>query len=424
AELSGRNSLTVESLVEDKTEVKKGDVICQLSAAKYEEALETKLIELSEGQKNKKVEQESLASQRIDNISNVKNASIALRKTRDALDRYLNEDSPRTKKTYITELRNAEDLVEGAEKKLSQSQKMLDENQDQEKRHKLQSDVSSKNKDLESKTSAREAALYKLKIFKQYTYPEKIDFLNEDVALKKRTLRKTIFNANSRLDLVGVKIINFNRRITRSKKNIETLRSDLSKLTIIAPVDGIINWGDPSRRHYSQQEEFRVGSNVRARSTIGTIPDLSKFQITAELPESYRSFVKQGLITKITNKALPDLKLDGQIKSISTVAKHTRAWDKKSPKVYSLVISTEEHDKRLMPGMSMYLEIVVECIKNKLYIPIEAVYSSEGKSFCRVLVNGVTSEREIETGKFSNDYIVIRSGIKNGDLVLLHRAAK
>ena len=54
-------------------------------------------------------------------------------------------------------------------------------------------------------------------------------------------------------------------------------------------------------------------------------------------------------------------------------------------------------------------------------MPVEAVYNREGKTFCRA--RGLTglSERQVETGRSSNDYVEITAGLKSGEEVLLHR---
>ena len=61
ADFSGRYPLTVEFLVPDKSEVKKGELICKLSDAQYQEAFEKKNIELSDIKKNKTLAQEELS---------------------------------------------------------------------------------------------------------------------------------------------------------------------------------------------------------------------------------------------------------------------------------------------------------------------------------------------------------------------------
>lgn len=421
---SGRYPLVIESFAKDKSLVQKDEVICQFEDAKYIESLENKILELNDSKETKTLALEDLEAQKLDNNANIKNVSIALRQSLDALLRYKDEDSRKEKSALIRKIRSAENDIEVAEKNVSTSKRNLDENQEEDKRPNFLAKVKADLSALETKVRLKESAIYNLKIFKQYTFPTKLESLEATVSSKKRQLSKAIFSAKSRITQLNIKFKNYDKKIAKIEADIKTLHDDMAKLKILAPTAGIITWGTPRRRYSSNQEELKVGSKMRPRNIIATIPDLSKFQVEAELPESYRSVVKQGLPVKLTNKALPDLRLSGQIKELSTVAVHVNAWDKRSPKVYSLIISTPDHDPRLKPGMSMFLDIIVEEIKDKVFVPVEAVYNRAGKTFCRVSKILGPEEREVETGKFSNDYVVIKKGLKTGDKVLLYRADK
>jgi len=78
-------------------------------------------------------------------------------------------------------------------------------------------------------------------------------------------------------------------------------------------------------------------------------------------------------------------------------------------------------DPRLMPGMTMRVEIIVETVTNVLHLPIEAVFQREGKTFARV--KGVTGveERPVTTGRTSNSFVEILSGLEEGERVTLYQ---
>ena len=98
-------------------------------------------------------------------------------------------------------------------------------------------------------------------------------------------------------------------------------------------------------------------------------------------------------------------------------------WDPRSPRVYLTTISTDSSDPRLVPGMTVEVEILVERVVDTLHIPIEAVYNNEGKSYCKVKRKFSIEEQEIETGRASNSYVEILNGLEVGDSVLLHTSA-
>ena len=102
------------------------------------------------------------------------------------------------------------------------------------------------------------------------------------------------------------------------------------------------------------------------------------------------------------------------------MATHILHWDRNSPKIYATEISTDAADKRLMPGMTMRVEIIVEEVNDVLYIPVEAVYNREGQKYCNVRTLTGLTERTVETGRSSNDYVEITLGLKQGEEVFLH----
>ena len=66
------------------------------------------------------------------------------------------------------------------------------------------------------------------------------------------------------------------------------------------------------------------------------------------------------------------------------------------------------------------MEILVDVVKDVLYIPVEAIYNREGESYCKVK-SGFTSsvERAVETGRASDSHVEIISGLDEADVVLL-----
>ena len=195
----------------------------------------------------------------------------------------------------------------------------------------------------------------------------------------------------------------------------------LAKLENRAPVDGIVTLGNPNRRHWQETKESKVGTTVFSREVLASIPDLSKLEVSAQIPEEYRSRVRVGLEAKLRSPAFPDLVREGKIASSAPMATNTVRWDKSSPKVYDTKIKTDTTDPRLMPGMTVKIEIIVEAVKDTLFIPVEAALNREGLTYClnRRLTN--PKERQIESARSSIHQVEISMGVADGEEVLLRR---
>ena len=153
---------------------------------------------------------------------------------------------------------------------------------------------------------------------------------------------------------------------------------------------------------------------------MARIPDLSQFLVKCEIPEIYRSRIQVGLDAVLKNSALPNLVMQGQIDTIASMSERLNQWDARSPRVYKTTISTNTADARLMPGMTVEVEIMVDSVHDVLFVPVEALYNQEGDTYCQVQGTFDVEERLIETGRVSTSFVEVLDGLEAGDVVLLH----
>jgi len=192
-------------------------------------------------------------------------------------------------------------------------------------------------------------------------------------------------------------------------------------LVVRAPSDGIVTLGDPQRRMWNQPEDLKVGSQVSEGMVLASIPDLSRFLVRVDLPEEFRSRISIGLRAVLRSKAIPNLVMEGSVSLIAAMAQNVVSWDCSSPKIYPVEIATDTMDPRLMPGMTMRVEIIVEKVTKALHVPIEAIFQREGKTFARVKGTMGVEERPVTTGRSSNSFVEILSGLKEGERVALYQ---
>ena len=186
-----------------------------------------------------------------------------------------------------------------------------------------------------------------------------------------------------------------------------------------APIDGIVSLGAASRRG-REQKEILIGTSVSPQEVVARIPDLTQFLVRCDIPEIYRSRISVGQSAMLKNAALPNLNMKGTIEEIASMSQRLLQWDSRSPRVYETKISTNNADPRLMPGMTVEVEILVDTVKSVFFVPVEAVYNKEGKAYCKVQRSFSLEETEISTGRASDSYVEITEGLKEGDVVLLH----
>jgi len=88
---------------------------------------------------------------------------------------------------------------------------------------------------------------------------------------------------------------------------------------------------------------------------------------------------------------------------------------------YQITVRPETRDGiKIFHGMSASLNIVTSDLKDVIYIPIQSVREEDGKQYVDILLEDESIERtEVETGVFNYDFIEIRSGLLEGDIVIV-----
>jgi len=88
---------------------------------------------------------------------------------------------------------------------------------------------------------------------------------------------------------------------------------------------------------------------------------------------------------------------------------------------YKITVRPEVQDGiRLFHGMSASLSIVTSDLEDVIYIPIQSVREEDGIQHVDILLGDTSIEKtEVETGIFNYDFIEIRSGLSEGDIVIV-----
>jgi multidrug efflux pump subunit AcrA (membrane-fusion protein) len=140
-----------------------------------------------------------------------------------------------------------------------------------------------------------------------------------------------------------------------------------------------------------------------------------------KIHESYIKKVKKGQKARVTVDAFPDQVLDGEVTNVGVLPDSQNRWMNPDLKVYKTTVTVNGTYDWLKPGMSAKVEIQVDHLPEVVYVPIQAVSPSDGKQVCYVVNGGAPERREVEVGQFNDEFIEIKSGLQEGEKVLLRR---
>jgi RND family efflux transporter MFP subunit len=203
-------------------------------------------------------------------------------------------------------------------------------------------------------------------------------------------------------------------------------RNDLNdqqdKCTIRAQKSGLVVYGSAGDDmfFYGGEERIREGATVRERQAIITIPDMSRMSVKVKIHESYIKKIKKGQKARVTVDAYPDKVLTGEVSKVGVLPDSQNRWMNPDLKVYLTTITLDSTQDWVKPGMSAKVEILVNKLENCVYVPVQAVSPDGDKQVC--FTAGLKAgRREVETGEFNDEFIEIKSGLKEGERVLLRR---
>lgn len=185
--------------------------------------------------------------------------------------------------------------------------------------------------------------------YKESTY-NRIKKLSESNAASAVELETAEYNMNS------AKL-----SVERSKNEVSQARLNLSYATIKSPIDGVV-----------LKRAVEVGQTVAASMSTPTLfviaKDLSQMKVMAAVDEADIGQVKQGQRVTFTVDAFQENKFNGSVQEVRLNPTTTS-----NVVTYTVVITAENPDQKLLPGMTATCTIVTQEVKDAIAIPVKAL---------------------------------------------------
>jgi len=407
-------------IVPESTQVKEGEKLATFDSENLKNTIEDATVELDNLEKELEVLVQEQNIQISTDAETMRTATDRLDQADDSLRKYRRYQLRENRDNFDAKISDAETALKKARSEYEDYQDQMNtSSSDSAEYAKLQANLDTKKKAIETAEKAVESAESSRKVFLRYDNPTKIKDLENSVAQAKLNLEKVKVSIDSQRVQKQRQIDNMKTRIRRKAKDLEQQKSYLPMMEIIAPVDGIVLYGDPDDRW--GRTEIKKGMDVYRGMVLITIPDMRKLIVEFDLPELYRSKVNVGNEVIITPDSLQGVKLKGKIDDIATVPVNVLFWDTNSPKIYKSKIELTEGGEQLVNGMSVQLEVITDVVKDVLSVPVEAVFE-QGNNFL-VYKESAPGPKEVPVtlGRSNDTLVEITEGVAEGDVVYLYR---
>ena len=194
------------------------------------------------------------------------------------------------------------------------------------------------------------------------------------------------------------------------KERYEGLDELYGSLTITAPKAGIITyiknpWGIT-----------KVGSEVGGNGAVATIPDMTNLISRTYINEIDISKVKEGQQVELGIDAFPDKRMSGEVVSIANIG---QTMPNSDAKVFEVKVKVFGEDKDLKPAMTTSNVIYANLYKDKLSIPVDAVFENDSLQYV-YLDKGHIIRQIVKLGESNENYVLVAKGLDEGDIVCLN----
>jgi len=211
--------------------------------------------------------------------------------------------------------------------------------------------------------------------------------------------------------------------VAEAQRRLEEVEKKITQCRVAAPVAGMAviqtnedNW--PERRPY------RLGDQLEAGSSPVMIYDVNSMQVRCQIGEMDVTRVHKGQAAYVSPASDGEKRYRAEVSLVEELVQESNVWQGGTPgkKVFAVLVTLRESDpRRLRPGMTVDLEIVVDRVPDATVVPMWTVFSEKGKSFVYRAVRDGFERVPVTTGDRNDLMIEVRGDVRAGDRVALSR---
>src|SRR4051794_16852501 len=204
----------------------------------------------------------------------------------------------------------------------------------------------------------------------------------------------------------------------QSKLELQRSENNVQRMTIKAPMDGIVVMGNIVLN--GELRQIREGDTVAAGQPFMSIVDPSSMVLNATVNQVDAERLRLGMRATIRLDAYPDLQLPGSLMGIGAMSK-TSTFRAAHVGEIPVRVKIEKTDPKVIPDLTGSAEIVMQMETTSLVAPRTAVFDEDGASVVFVQKPEGWEKKKVDLGLSSFTHVAIRSGLQQGDVIATQR---
>ncbi|MGE4619859.1 MAG: HlyD family efflux transporter periplasmic adaptor subunit [Planctomycetota bacterium] len=411
SEVRGRTK--VEWMVDEGKKVAKGEVLVELEKTDVQRRIDQLENELISIETNLNSARTDLAIQKDKNKTNIEKSKLALEVAQVEKEKLMLGDIPKSERSLALAIERAESELARAEGLWQDMPTMLEKGfvtQDQFEQERI---------NLKEKREGLVTAKQEKQLYADFEKPLSIKQKEAAVTEALRGVEMATRQAGTLIGNLQVRVSQSERALKESQEELDREKYDLDRMTIFAPVDGVIFYGNPDRPW--DRDEIRVGREVYFNQIIQTIPDPKEMAVMIKVHEADIDKVNTEMGAVIRSEVQKGRVFEGEVMKIDSVANAgDRRWGDRVRR-FNVEVRLMGSDLDLKPGTSAEVEINIGEIKDVIYVPLQAVHADSGAYYCFVKTATGHQKKMVKIGRSNESFLEISEGLENGQEVLLYR---
>jgi multidrug efflux pump subunit AcrA (membrane-fusion protein) len=225
-------------------------------------------------------------------------------------------------------------------------------------------------------------------------------------------LKQARINYKTKVQQAVAKMQSVEADLSREQSKLDQLMTVSAQFRVSAPTAGIVIYA----REWNGKKRL-VGSTISPWDpTVATLPDLDTMESITYVNEVDIQKLAKGQKVAIGLDSDPDKKLTGIVTNVASIGEQRPNSDSK---VFEVRILINERDTSLRPSMTTSNIITVSSLPNKLFLPLECLYTENERTYVFKQENSTLIKQEVRIGQSNENAAIIEEGVAKTDKVYI-----
>jgi HlyD family secretion protein len=400
------------SIVPEGSYVKEGELLVELDSSELKDRVNQQEVTYQNNEFAFIQAKENLSIQQSLVESQLKEAELRVEFAKSDLDKYIEGDAPQQINTATNAIIIRKEQLQRAQDKLDWTQQLF------KKGYASKSELEADGLSLMQSKISLDQSEEDLRLFRKYDLPKSQRRLDSSWDQAKMELERLKHRTSNQIAQAEANVRTSQRALELTSDKLKELKQQVENSKIKAPQGGLVVYASSAFGDRGQML-IEEGAQIRQRQEIIKLPDVSQMIVEIRVHESHVLQIHTGLEAYVTVDSIPDRRFKAKVTKVAVLPNSQDRWMNPNLKVYSTDVLIEDELPDLKPGASARAEIIVTNLVNALTVPLQAVTTMKGKQVCFVQQGDELVPVPITVGNFNDQFIEVRSGLKEGDHVAL-----